>query len=150
MTRRNHEGARNRTSPLRPRGYFRLRYFATIDAGERHHATARAIAARLSAERWRLFTTNFVLAETHALFSTRVNRAVALRVLTEIDNSPTTIVRINAADERRARAILSQYQDKDFSLTDATSFAVMERLGINWAFAFDRNFAQYGWNMISG
>jgi uncharacterized protein len=123
-------------------------YFATIDAGERHHAAAVAIANRLSSERWRLFTTNFVLAETHALFLTRVNRAVAATVLSEIDNSPTTIVRVTAADEQRARAIISRYQDKDFSLTDAISFAVMERLGIGWAFTFDRNFAQYGWDIL--
>jgi predicted nucleic acid-binding protein len=29
-------------------------------------------------------------------------------------------------------------------LTDAISFAVMERPGIGHAFAFDRHFAQYG------
>jgi len=77
-------------------------YFATIDAGERNHAAAVAMANRLSTERWRLFTTNFILAETHALFLTRVNRAVAATVLSEIDNSPTTIVRVTACDEAAA------------------------------------------------
>jgi|RhiMethySRZTD1v2_1073278.scaffolds.fasta_scaffold1081974_1 predicted nucleic acid-binding protein len=46
--------------------------------------------------------------------------------------------------ERRARAIITQYQDKSFSYTDAASFAVMERLGISRVFTFDRNFAPYG------
>ena len=48
-------------------------------------------------------------------------------------------------DERRAREIVFGYADKDFSLTDATSFAVMERLRIPQAFTLDRNFAQFGW-----
>ena len=30
----------------------------------------------------------------------------------------------------------------------ATSFSVMERLGIQHAFTFDRNFAQYGWTVL--
>ena len=33
---------------------------------------------------------------------------------------------------------------KDFSYTDATSFALMERLGLNTVFAFDEPFEQYG------
>ena len=70
-------------------------------------------------------------------------------VLTEIDTSQvTTVVRVSARDEQRARAIIARYTDKDFSLTDATSFAVMERLGISEAFTLDQNFAQYGWTML--
>ena len=118
--------------------------YATLDASERDHAEARAIVARLARERWRLFTTNYIVAEIHALVLVRVNRAVAERALNELDASPTTIVRATEADEQRARAIIKQYQDKNFSLTDAITFAVMERLGIDRVFTFDRNFAQYG------
>ena len=52
-------------------------------------------------------------------------------------------------DERRALAILRQYQDKMFSFTDATSFAVMERLNTQHAFSFDADFRQYGWIVLS-
>jgi predicted nucleic acid-binding protein len=45
--------------------------------------------------------------------------------------------------------ILLGQEDKDYSYVDATSFAVMERLGIETAFTFDRHFEQYGWKRLS-
>ena len=123
-------------------------YFALSYSRDESHQAATSIAQQLIAHRWRLFTTNFILAETHALLLARANREVASRVLFRIDQSTTRIIRVSAADERRAREIIAQYQDKDFSLTDAASFAVMERLGIRYAFSFDRDFAQYGWNVL--
>jgi predicted nucleic acid-binding protein len=123
-------------------------YFALVDRRDGHHGEAVAILNRLIAERWRAFTTNFVVAETHALILNRLGYPVAARILTEIDRSATTIVRGSVADEQRARQIVAQYQDKDFSLTDAISFAVMERLHISHAFSFDRHFAQYGFTVI--
>lgn len=125
-------------------------YFALADPRDSEHAAAHAILARITARRLRAFTTNFVVAEAHALLLSRRGRAVAVRFLREIDQTTdTTIVRVEEADEQRAREIIYQYQDKDFSLTDAISFAVMERLGIGYAFAFDRHFAQYGFTLLT-
>src|SRR3989304_2636109 len=124
-------------------------FFPLADADDNNHPAAQEIAAGLIANHWRLFTTNFILAETHALLLARLGSSVALGVLQEIDHSATTIVRTRPADERRAREILAQYDDKDFSLTDAISFAVMERLRITHAFTFDRHFAQYGFNVLA-
>jgi predicted nucleic acid-binding protein len=94
-------------------------------------------------ERWRLYTSNYIVAEAHSLVLNRLGRRLAARFLAEIDRSPTTVVRVAEEDERRARDILDRYADKDFSLTDATSFAIMERLGIAFAFTFDSDFAAY-------
>ena len=67
----------------------------------------------------------------------------------EVDASElTTVERVTARDERRAREIVFGYTDKDFSLTDATSFAVMERIRIGQAFTLDRNFVQFGWVVL--
>lgn len=119
-------------------------YYALIDTAENTHRKAQEIQHRLIAERWRLITTNFILAETHALVLSRLGYHTALRILQDIDTSSTAIVRITLADEREARELLVKYDDKRFSLTDALSFAVMERLSISHAFTFDRNFMQYG------
>ena len=120
-------------------------FFALIDNRDDNHKEARAISKRLAIESWDLFTTNFVLAEVHALTLSRLGRSVALRALTEIERSPSTnVIRAPIAVEEEARAILATYSDKDFSLTDAISFSIMERWGISSAFTFDRNFTQYG------
>jgi predicted nucleic acid-binding protein len=123
-------------------------YFALAHEPDESHRRAVAALKRLVADRYRFFTTNSVLAELHALLVNRVDRNVALAVLNEIEMSRiTTIVRVRQQDELRAREILAQYDDKEFSLTDAISFAVMERLGITMAFAFDHHFAQFGWQL---
>jgi uncharacterized protein len=119
-------------------------YYALTDRGENTHQAALQVQQVLIEQRFRLFTTNFILAETHALLLNRLGYHIALRVLTEIDRSRTTIVRVTVADEKSARALLMKYNDKVFSLTDAISFVVMERLAIPQAFTFDRDFLQYG------
>src|SRR5262249_28026263 len=100
-------------------------------------------------ERFRLFSTSFVLAETHALLLNRLGRSIATRFLRDMEQSATTLVWIGQRDVQRAKAIIYQYDDKDFSLTDAVSFAVMERLRIPSVFTFDHHFAQYGLTVLS-
>ncbi|MCC7107296.1 MAG: PIN domain-containing protein, partial [Chloroflexi bacterium] len=68
----------------------------------------------------------------------------AYQFLSEIERGNTTVIRVRASDEERAKQILYRFADKDFSFNDAISFVVMERLGIGAAFTFDRDFAQYG------
>ncbi len=119
-------------------------YFALTSSKDQNHAAAVAIMQALIAGRFRLYTSNFVLAELHALLLTRISREIALATLMAIDASDMAIVRVARDDEARARQIIAQYDDKSFSLTDASSFAIMDRLGITRAFTFDVNFAQYG------
>ena len=125
-------------------------YYALADADDADHARAQRILAGLRAARWRLVTTNSALAETYTLVLGRLGRAAALTVLTDIRESPATLlVRVTPADEQRAEAIIRQYTDKLFSYTDATSFAVMERLGLTRVFTFDRDFARYGFTPLT-
>ena len=122
-------------------------YYAAVDRRDASHAAVAATMRELFAARRRLTTTNAVLFELHGLLLNRLGRRVALATLGELRVSQT-IVRVRERDETRAEEILTRYEDKDFSLTDALSFAVMERLGIGAAFTLDRHFAQFGWMII--
>jgi predicted nucleic acid-binding protein len=60
-----------------------------------------------------------------------------------------SIVRVRERDEHRAEDILAHFQDKTLSLTDALSFAVMKRLGIQVALSLDRHFTQFDWEIVA-
>jgi predicted nucleic acid-binding protein len=50
--------------------------------------------------------------------------------------------------EERAESILRQYQNSNFSYTDAVSFVVMKQYGIMEAFSFDKHFVTAGFTLI--
>ena len=118
-------------------------YYASVNRRSDHHTRALEIFAELGSQRRLLYTTNFVVAEIHGLLLRRLNRDVAAEFLEGLYEGETAIVRVRWADEQHAREIIKTHGDKDYTLTDATSFAVMERLGITTAYTFDRHFAQY-------
>ena len=125
-------------------------HYALVSPRDERHQVAVRIQARAIRERSQLLTTNFIVAESHALILNRMNRATAEAFLTGIYTSTgMTVIRVSEADEQRARDIIRQYSDKSFSFTDATSFAVMDRLGLAYAFAFDHNFEQYGKTLLA-
>lgn len=132
--------------PLTPRRVFvdSSANLALVDTTDDNHPAARRISEQLMTLRPRLFTSNFIIDESYTLILSNLGRRAAIAYLDETYASSFTIERIAPADERRAEEILRQYHDKIFSYTDATSFVIMDRLHIDHAFAFDRNFGQYG------
>lgn len=121
-------------------------FFAVLDPHEPRHADAVAIALRLRREGRPLITSDLVVAETHALALQRLGRRAAQTWLDEI-NVP--IVFLTPVIYEGARELLRRYTDKDFTLTDAVSFVVMEALSIHQAFTFDAHFRQYGFEMLA-
>ena len=96
-------------------------------------------------------TTNLVLAETHALLLYRGHRAAALTFVRAAREAPNVIV--SSTRELEERAVvdwLEQFDDQDFSFTDAVSFAVMQERGTGRALTLDRHFATAGFEMIGG
>ncbi len=118
-------------------------FYALADIRDKWHQACVEVFRFLRQEGWRLATTLLVVSETHALILQRVGRALALEFLHQVLSS-VEIVPIEPEDLNRALEILERYSDKDFSLTDAISFAVMERLGISVALSVDRHFVEYG------
>lgn len=123
---------------------------ALKDAADEHHGAAvEAFRALLGGPPARLVLTQFVLSEVHGYFcrSPHVALEYVERLLVE---PPFQLARASARDEARALAVLRSSRDKSYSYADAVSFAVMERLAIAEAFAFDRHFRQRGLRLFPG
>jgi predicted nucleic acid-binding protein len=115
---------------------------------DQFHQEALETRERLARAGSTLFTTNFILAEVHALLVSRRGPMAAIGYLRDIDKSAVRILRVTADDEVTARDLLERYSDKSFSLTDALSFLNMEKLEMTTAFSFDDDFAQYGFTTL--
>jgi predicted nucleic acid-binding protein len=125
-------------------------FYALLDPRDANRMSATAMAQRLSAEGWQLYTTNFVRAEAHALILNRFTHQAADRFLAQLrESSAPTLLYVTRDDEERALELITRYHDKNFSLVDATSFVIMERMGIPRAFTFDHNFTQYGLQVLT-
>lgn len=114
-------------------------WYAAADAADVSNGRAREI---LSAS-GRLVTTDHVLVETWTLLRWRIHRQAAESFWRGLRGGVAALEPVGAADLQAAWTIGHAFPDQDFSLVDRTSFAVMERLGLERAAAFDDDFAVY-------
>ena len=113
---------------------------ALLDADDADHQRSVAIARRIASEKRPSFITNYIEVEAHALLLRKLGRALAREWLL---TGGLPVIRALPQEEDRAREIIARHSDKDWSLCDAISFAVLEMRGIRRAFTFDRHFLQY-------
>jgi len=93
----------------------------------------------------RLLTTDHVVVETLNLLTVRKEPDRARELSRSLfAEAPARLHRTTDADMRRAREVFERFTDKEWSFTDCVSYAVIERLGIKKAFAFDDHFRQFG------
>jgi len=117
-------------------------WYAIIDKNDRDHAVA---ATKIQVLDRPLVTSNYIFDEILTLLKAKLGFTVAVPFGQKLwDQEISALIRITEDDEERAWRIFRQYDDKGFSFTDCTSFALMERLDINTVFAFDDHFIQYG------
>jgi predicted nucleic acid-binding protein len=111
--------------------------YALLDKSDNLHQRSFNLFQELSTKPITVVITNFILAECHALLTNRLSPEWLRGLCWPVE-------RVTEEDEQRAKEIIFTYIDKSFSYSDATTFAVMERLGINEVLAFDQHFPQYG------
>ena len=116
-----------------------------IPEDQDHERVAR-VFRELNVPQVRLLTTNAVVFETYVLILHRSRRghANALKFLDVIERNVLRVVRLSAADERAAFALVRAHADKSYSLCDAASFTMMTRLRVREAIALDEDFRSYG------
>jgi len=119
---------------------------AIANKADQYHSIAMLVLEKSRLEKVQFLITNFIVAEVYALLLSRKGAYIARKWLKDND---IPVVRIRNQDEERAKEILFKYTDKEFSYVDATSFAIMEKLKIDTAFAFDNHFNQFGFQTLS-
>jgi predicted nucleic acid-binding protein len=114
---------------------------ALLDADDADHAAAVRVARQIAVERRPAFITNYIEAETHALLVRKLGRSIARQWLLA---GHLPVIAALPAEEQRAKDILARHVDKDWTLCDAISFAVLDARRVSRAFTFDHHFRQYG------
>ena len=120
---------------------------ALLDADDADHARALTVARDIASERRPSFITNYIEAETHALLLRKLGRGLAREWLL---TGGLPVVSALPAEEQKAREILARHADKDWTLCDALSFAVLDARHVTRAFTFDHHFRQYGRIQVLG
>ena len=120
-------------------------WYALADERDPSHDHAVALMAQ---PRRPVITTNVVFGESVTLVRGRLGHAAAVALGGRIlGGRDVRLARVEVRDELLAWQLFQQYHDKDFSFADCTSFAVMRRLRIGHALAFDRHFQQMGFRV---
>jgi len=123
-------------------------WYAVTDRKDPDHSQAEYF---LRNNKIPIVTTNFIFDETITLLRSRLGWNIAKDFGQRLkDSSFVTLLAVKDEDEERAWTIFLKYKDKDFSYTDCTSFAVMERLKIDTAFSFDSHFQSMKFQVAPG
>lgn len=115
-------------------------WYAAADDGDADSEVARSLLAAHAGE---LMTSDIVLAELWNLVNARVDHHTADRVVGAIAAGVARIECTTGADLEAAVSASETFGDQAFSLTDRTSWALMERLAITDALSLDNDFRIY-------
>jgi predicted nucleic acid-binding protein len=118
-------------------------WIATRFPRDAHHLAAGELLARF--ETSPLVTSNHVRGETWTFLRRRVGHGSAMHFVDRTGRTPRVQTEFVSDElEREALDWLRRHDERPYSFVDATSFALMRRLGITDAFAFDGDFAAAG------
>jgi len=117
-------------------------FYALADSDDQYHQRAKDVYEPLKHQA-QLITTDYILLECWYLMNNHLGRQEALQFWDGLTSGVVEIVDLDLLVRKKAREIIENYSDQNFSLVDATSFALMEQGGIGRAFTFDYHFQIY-------
>jgi predicted nucleic acid-binding protein len=121
-------------------------YVAVVSPRDALHRVAQGYLRKYDEA---VVTTEYVLVEAGNWFARAKDRPVFLDLVRCIlADVQTTVVRADRTLFEAGLHLYAQRPDKDWSLTDCTSFVVMEREGLTDALTADRHFEQAGFKVL--
>jgi predicted nucleic acid-binding protein len=121
-------------------------YAALLNPDDVLHGPSRTWSEAFSG---RVVVTEYILVELGSYFARRNHRRLFLKLLNEIAKDPHTLI-LPASPRlyRRGLALFADRLDKDWSLTDCISFAVMTQRKLTDALTADHHFEQAGFRAL--
>lgn len=117
---------------------------ALLNETDEHHASATRLF-RLIRSKSRLVTTRAVCFEIGNAFAKRADRDSTAGFLQDIEEAEDiTVLPVDEDLYRNSLRLYGERPDKKWSLTDCSSFIVMQERGITAALTTDHHFSQAG------
>lgn len=124
-------------------------WLALINKSDTLHAEAKKIRNNLLNNNIRLVVTDYIIVEIANALSRVPLREAAIQLIDSIKLSKDIeVVQVDTEIYAKAWELYSGRVDKEWSLTDCTSFIVMARKKITEAFTSDRHFEQAGFKIL--
>jgi predicted nucleic acid-binding protein len=120
-------------------------FLALVNRRDIHHSKALDFKDTCLKTGQTLISSDYVLDESYTIVRLRAGHAIAVQFGEILRKSQfIRIEYITPEIIEEAWRLFKAFADHDFSFTDCTSFALMERLHISNAFTFDAHFKEYG------
>ncbi len=124
-------------------------WLALTNKADTFHLEAKKVRNRLLKAKARFFVTDYVIVEIANSLSRMPWRPATIQLINSIHASENIdIVKIDQNIYDEAWKLYSDRKDKEWGLTDCTSFVVMKRYAITEAFTNDHHFKQAGLNIL--
>jgi uncharacterized protein len=121
-------------------------YAACLSPRDEHHALAIELALNSKATS---VTKEFVLIELANLFSKLARREAAIKLINQVRGDANSVIVASTSElVERGFNLFSRRHDKEWSLTDCISFAVMQDYGVTHALTSDGHFEQAGFTKL--
>ena len=123
---------------------------ALFDFSDEFHIKAAKYLDQVKKEKLKMITSNFILDEAYTLIRARMGKKAALQFRQDLINSISVlkVLRITIKDEKKAWGYFTKLPGRGVSFTDCSSFALMKRLNLKKAFAFDQDFTKAGFKAL--
>lgn len=120
-------------------------YIALLNENDFWHAKANELAGKVR----EIVTTEYVLIEVGNSFTrSKARNSFPQFAIALYKDAQTKVVPGSESLILQSIELFAKYNDKDWSLTDCSSFVVMQELGLSEALTGDRHFAQAGFRVL--
>ena len=124
-------------------------WIATINKSDNYHDICLGILEGFLNNHTKLITSNYIVVETINSLSRVEFRKTVIGFMDKLEKSPSVkIIKITDEIYNNAWMLYQQRMDKNWGITDCTSFEIMKIFNIKKAFTNDKHFEQAGYSLL--